>query len=141
MGVAAVPRRLPAAKDDQHRQRDAAGGGIQQSAGSPGVLARRRVCRAAPDERPEIAAGQSAAAAAEATAAVNQLRERLGCGHQADPEDAPIAWAGLSAIVTAIGGLLAKRRLDVGKPAAAPKAKGKGKGDSRRSLGSAARLR
>jgi len=61
-------------------------------------------------------AAEAAGAAAEAETIIDEL--------SADP-DPPLAWAGLSALVTVIGGLVGKRRLDVGK-GSAPKKKKRG---------------
>lgn len=69
------------------------------------------------DVRLATAANDATAGASRATAALRKLAEEL-TGRAADPASSarpPVAWAGLTAVVTLIGGLSAKRRLDVAK--------------------------
>ncbi|MEO7572835.1 MAG: hypothetical protein ABIX10_10390 [Acidimicrobiales bacterium] len=68
---------------------------------------------------------ESAGAAADAAEAIGGLRTELD-GHTTggEPEsNPPLAWAGLSALVTAVGGIVGKRRMDVGKAPTPPRKK------------------
>lgn len=96
---------------------------VSQSTAEPGVLSDVLV-----------AANESSAAAARAAVEVAALGTELDRQATGGPpsDEPPLAWAGLSALVTIVGGVIGKRRMDVGKGPTPAKKSGRGNAIARK---------